>query len=147
MKSKEVFTIGYEGSDIDEFILRLKNQKIARLIDIREIPLSRKRGFSKNELKKRVESENIEYVHLRALGSPSEIRQKLKNDHDYNSFFEAFDIYLNENILTLNEAYKLVLDGLNCLMCFERLPEDCHRSRVALKIKEIDGNGLKISHL
>lgn len=90
MSVQEVFTIGYEGREIEDFVSRLKAFNITRLIDIREIPLSRKKGFSKSALKKRVEAENIEYVHLKMLGSPSALRHQLKEDHDYDRFFAAY---------------------------------------------------------
>lgn len=147
MPINEVFTIGYEGRAIDDFIDRLKKYNITRLIDVREIPISRKKGFSKTELKKRIESENIEYFHFRALGSPSQIRHELKLDHDYVRFFEAYGIYLDNNVDAINEAYSLAQNGLSCIMCFERLPDKCHRSSVVQKIKEIDGNGLTIHHI
>jgi len=147
MPINEVFTIGYEGREIDDFIDRLKKYRITRLIDIREIPLSRKKGFSKSELKKRVESAKIEYFHFRSLGSPSNIRNKLKIDRNYERFFKAYGIYLENNIDAINEAYVLIQNGVSCIMCFERFPDKCHRSSVVQKIKEIDGNGLVISHI
>lgn len=147
MATSQVFTIGYEGRDIDDFVIRLKDYHITRLIDVRELPLSRKRGFSKSVLSARLESENIQYVHIRSLGSPSDIRHQLKGDHDYERFFEAIDHYLDENEPSLLEAYRLIKDGLSCIMCFERKPEMCHRSAVVQKIKEIDGNGLIILHI
>lgn len=147
MATRQVFTIGYEGRDIDDFIIRLKSFNITRLIDVRELPLSRKRGFSKSSLAARLESENIRYVHMRALGSPSDVRHQLKGDHDYVRFFEAINHYLDENEPSLLEAYRLIKDGLSCIMCFERKPEMCHRSSVVQKIKEINGNDLIVSHI
>ena len=46
----ELATIGYEGSAIEDFIATLKLANIEILLDVREIPLSRKKGFSKNAL-------------------------------------------------------------------------------------------------
>ena len=147
MSVKEVFTIGYEGREIEDFISCLKAFNISRLIDIREIPLSRKRGFSKSALKERVEAENIDYIHIKTLGSPSVLRRQLKEDHDYDRFFSAYRSYLSQNHNSLVEAYAYLQDGPACLMCFERYPEKCHRSAVAQRIKEYDGNGLVISHI
>ena len=75
MSSCKLYTIGYEGRDIDEFVSLLKDNRITRLIDVREIPFSRKKGFSKSRLNERLQNENIDYVHIKALGSPSEIRE------------------------------------------------------------------------
>lgn len=147
MEPYKLLTIGYEGREINEFVDRLKQFNISRLIDVREIPLSRKPGFSKSALRERLEDENIEYVHVKALGSPSPIRNKLKSDRDYDYFFKAYGEYLSQNKQVIKELYKFISDGINCIMCFERLPEKCHRTTVADRIKEYDGNGLKIKHI
>ena len=86
-KDYVLYTVGYEGRSIDDFVTILKSAGVTRLIDVREIPLSRKRGFSKSALKQRLDDESIAYVHYKELGSPSEIRHKLKEDWDYNYFF------------------------------------------------------------
>lgn len=146
-ETHELLTIGYEGREIDEFIIRLKQFNISCLIDVREIPLSRKSGFSKSALRKRLEDENIQYIHVKALGSPSSIRNKLKSDWDYEYFFKEYSEYLSGNIDTIKELYQYISDGINCIMCFERFPEKCHRSVIADKIKEYDKNRLKIKHI
>ena len=146
-KDYVLYTIGYEGRDIGEFVDRLKEFKVTRLIDVREIPLSRKKGFSKTVLGQRLKDENIEYVHYKALGSPTEIRNKLRSDWDYDHFFKAFSAYLAGKMDVIEEVYEFLSDGTNCLMCFERMPEQCHRSCVARKIKERDGNGLLIKDI
>ncbi len=143
----EMFTIGYEGREVDEFVSRLKQFKVTRLIDVREIPLSRKKGFSKSALKEKLEDENIEYVHIKSLGSPSNIRKKLKADWDYDYFFKSYSKHLQNNFYAVKEAYDYVRSGINCVMCFERLPDKCHRSIAAIAIREYDNNGLKIKHI
>ncbi|MCX6338691.1 MAG: DUF488 domain-containing protein [Candidatus Aureabacteria bacterium] len=142
-----LYTIGYEGKDLDAFVSQLGRFQIQRVVDVREVPLSRKRGFSKSPLRERLGEEGFEYVHLKELGSPKEIRKKLKEDNDYRSFFQAFSTYLNSNKLAIEEVYQYVLDATCCLMCFEQSPEECHRSIVAQKIKERDGNGLTIVNI
>lgn len=147
MRTYELLTIGYEGREIGEFIDRLKQFNISRLIDVREIPLSRKPGFSKSALREKLEDENIKYVHIKALGSPSPIRNKLKSDLDYDCFFKAYREYLSRNMEVIKEVHQFIFDGMNCIMCFERFPDKCHRSAVADKVREYDGNGLKIKHI
>jgi len=110
----------------DEFISILKKQNITCIIDVRENPFSRKKGFSKSELRKSLENEGIEYVHLKALGNPSALRNKLKEDNDYEYFVKAYQDYLLSNMEAVKEAYGYITDGTNCLMCYERLPENCH---------------------
>ena len=75
------------------------------------------------------------------------MRRQLKDDHDYGRFFSSYMKYLEDNPEAILKAYEYVRDGIPCLMCFERIPEYCHRSSVAMKIKEHDGNGLRIVHV
>jgi len=147
MKKRELFTIGYQGREIDEFVDLLKQHQITRLIDVREAPISRKKGFAKNALRDRLAEEHIEYVHIRALGSPPALRDKVRSDGNYDAFFKAFARHLAQNMDAVKEAHHYISDGKNCLMCFERSHEECHRSAVADKIKEFDGKGLKITHI
>jgi uncharacterized protein (DUF488 family) len=141
---KTLFTIGYEGLDIDSFVTQLKNNAIECLLDIREVPLSRKRGFSKTSLSERLNEENIHYVHLSELGSPKPIRHKLRANHDYSGFFEKIHKHLANKKHAIENAYRYIMDYTCCLMCFEHLATQCHRKIVASKIKEHDGNGLQI---
>ena len=147
MQDYKLLTIGYEGRDIEEFVSRLKRHRVDRLIDIREIPASRKKGFSKNALKDRLEGEGMEYVHIRELGSPRKIRNKLREDWNYDYFFRKFDEYLAGNSHLIEQVYTFLSTGVNCLMCFEREPNKCHRQSVAREIKVRDGNGLLIQHI
>ncbi len=147
MKSNELFTIGYEGKNIEVFISNLKYFNITRLIDVRETPLSRKKGFSKSALQERLKSKNIEYVHIKSLGCPIEIRNRLKIDLDYKYFFKAYSNYLKNNYKAIKEVNQYINEGINCIMCFERYYNKCHRYAVANKVKEFGGNGLKITHI
>lgn len=145
--AKELFTIGYEGMNLDGFVAQLKNFAINCLIDVREIPLSRKQGFSKTALAQRLNRENIHYIHFKELGSPKPIREKLKVSYDYLTFFREMDTYLANKEESIENAYDYVVDKTCCLMCFERFAEKCHRKIVATKIKERDGNGLHINNI
>src|SRR5690606_21613376 len=70
-----VYTIGYEGTDIDRFVATLKAVGVRRLADVRAVALSRKKGFSKKSLAARLEAEDIEYLHFQALGDPKPGRE------------------------------------------------------------------------
>ena len=147
MSTLKILIIGYEGIDVVEFVERLKKYNVTRLIDVREIPISRKKGFSKTALKGKLEKENIKYVHFKSLGSPSPLRKKLKTNWDYNYFFKTYLKYLSKNMDAIKEVYQYISDGINCIMCFERTPEKCHRSAVANKINEYSEYGLTIKHI
>jgi uncharacterized protein (DUF488 family) len=69
-----IFTIGYEGTTVGEFLAALKAAGVQRLIDVRAVPNSRRPGFSKTPLRNALAEAGIDYVHLRALGTPSDGR-------------------------------------------------------------------------
>ena len=46
-----VFTIGYEGATVSEFLEALADAGVKRVIDVRAVPNSRRPGFSKTPLR------------------------------------------------------------------------------------------------
>ena len=67
-------TIGYEGSSLEDFVATLLAANINTLVDVREVPVSRRKGFSKNALREVLEDAGLTYVHLIGLGDPKEGR-------------------------------------------------------------------------
>jgi uncharacterized protein (DUF488 family) len=135
---KKLFTIGYEGAKLDDFVETLRAAKIDVLLDIREIPVSRRRGFSKTALGEAVEALGIAYRHERQLGSPKAIRHRLREDGDYARFFREFERYLAQQ-WGLLEALAQELKGNVALMCYEKDHTDCHRRSVAEALAELLG--------
>jgi len=142
-----LFTIGYEAKVINDFVLELKDNNIKKIVDVRELPLSRKKGFSKTPFSKILEEEGIDYIHMKELGNPRELRKKLREDGDINFFFKEYLKYLKTKKTIVEKLYRIVLKEDCCLMCYENLPIKCHRSKICDEIKKIDGNGLKVKHL
>ncbi len=147
MEQYSLYTIGYEGKSIDGFISHLKQSGISTLVDVREIPISRKKGFSKTILSQHLKEHNIEYLHFKELGSPRELRKKVYVDNDYEYFFKEYSKYVKTRLNIIEKLYGIITSEICCLMCFEKEPQYCHRSIVAEEIKNRDGNGLKINHL
>jgi uncharacterized protein (DUF488 family) len=131
-------TIGYEGSTIEDFLDALENANVTILLDIRDVPVSRKRGFSKYMLAEHLAERGIKYRHERALGSPKDLRDELRSTGDYDQFFRAFDRYLSKHA-DLVRALADELVGNIALLCYERDPTKCHRSAVARELGRIAG--------
>ena len=74
MTGSRIFTIGYEGATMGEFLAALDAAGVERVIDVRALPLSRRPGFSKSPLRAALEEAGIDYIHLKALGTPAEGR-------------------------------------------------------------------------
>jgi len=137
---KPIFTIGYEKSNIDDFINRLADAKIEVLVDVREFPLSRKKGFSKNGLNAAVREAGIDYLHVKALGDPKPGREAARaGNHDL--FVEIFTQHIEgaKAQTALTELADAVKGKRVCLTCFERHHEGCHRKIVAEHLSALVG--------
>ena len=125
----KIFTIGYEGVTQGEFLAALKGAGVARVIDVRALPLSRRPGFSKTPLKNALAGVGIDYVHLKALGTPPEGREAArKGRHDELKRIYAGQLELPEAIVAGAQMRELAAERSSALLCFERAPEGCHRS-------------------
>lgn len=135
----QIYTIGYEGTDIERFIRTLKLVGVAQLVDVRAVPISRKKGFSKNGLRERVEAEGIRYVHLSALGDPKPGREAAKAGR-FDQFRKIYAKHLSGVVAqeSLSTLAKLITASPTCLMCFERNPKECHRSIIASELDSTD---------
>ena len=60
----------YQGKSVADFLGSLHKAWIELVIDVRELPLSRRRGFSKTPLSLALQEANIGYTHLRQAGNP-----------------------------------------------------------------------------
>jgi uncharacterized protein (DUF488 family) len=140
-----IFTIGYEGTDIERFVSTLKAVGIKRLADVRAVALSRKRGFSKKSLAARLEIEGIEYFHFIELGDPKTGREAARAGL-YQQFRDIYESHINSEGARsrLKELLAMAGEKPTCLLCFERDPETCHRSIVA---KEMSESGFEVFDL
>ena len=134
-----LYTIGYEGMAIGDFIARLKAARIGLVVDVRALPLSRKRGFSKTMFAKLLQRDGIRYEHRVALGTPNPIRSRYKRDHDFAALRVEFEKYLAHQGDAVAELIALVAGERACLVCFEADAALCHRSIVAEAVQRHGG--------
>lgn len=133
--TNKLYTLGYESAAIEDFIATLKSAGIERIIDVREYPLSRRKGFSKNVLHALLQANDIDYVHLKGLGDPKEGREAARaGEHD--KFVKIFTKHMKteQALNDLRTAVELATSRVSCLLCYERHPEECHRTIVAKAI-------------
>jgi len=124
-----IFTIGYEGSTVGEFLDALQKAGVERVIDVRALPLSRRPGFSKSALRAALEEAGIEYAHLKALGTPAEGRAAAKAGRraDLERIY-AGQLELPEAMAQSAQMLDLAREKPSALMCMERDPARCHRT-------------------
>jgi uncharacterized protein (DUF488 family) len=124
-----IFTIGYEGATVAEFLAALQKAGVERVIDIRAVPNSRRPGFSKTPLRNALAEAGIDYVHLRALGTPADGRAAARagRKDDLKRIY-AGQFELPEAIADSGKMLDLSREKPSALLCYERDPAACHRT-------------------
>lgn len=124
-----IFTIGYEATTMGDFLAALKQAGVERVIDVRALPLSRRPGFSKTPLRNALAEEGIDYVHLKALGTPASGREAARKGRTAElEQIYAGQLELPEAIAQGAQMLELAGEKPSALLCFEREPGGCHRS-------------------
>ena len=140
-----VFTIGYEGTDIELFIDELERARIAVVADVRALPLSRKAGFSKSALRNALDARGIAYRHYPHLGDPKAGRLAARAGrlHEFTRIYSDHlqTVFAQE---ALEDLARIARVGATCMMCFERDPRHCHRSII---VNALTDHGLTAAHL
>ncbi|MCZ2130704.1 MAG: DUF488 domain-containing protein [Bacteroidia bacterium] len=144
-----LFTIGYEGISLEEYLVRLLKNDVKVLVDVRNNPLSMKYGFSKSQLKKYCASLGIEYVHIPEVGIQSDQRQELNTQSDYDKLFAIYrknnltkTTYYQNEILKLLKQHKRI-----ALTCFEANICQCHRKHLAEAIETLPDFNYEVKHI
>jgi len=129
----KLWSIGYQGRTPEEFLDVLRRAGVTRVCDVRRNPISRKRGFSKKSLRRALEEVDIHYEHLPELGIASERRKNVKSPAARAALFAEYERDdLPRQAKALAQITAWIKEGERvALLCFERDPADCHRSRVA----------------
>jgi uncharacterized protein (DUF488 family) len=130
---RHVFTIGYEHANSEAVLGELTRAGVGLLVDVRAVAASRRPGFSKRALAAGLDERGIDYLHLRGLGTPASGRLAARSGKT-EDMFRIYEAHLaTENAQQeLSELKKIMRGGRPvCLLCYERHPEGCHRSRIA----------------
>jgi len=145
----KLFTIGYEGISLEEYLNRLVKNNVRALVDVRKNPLSQKFGFSKKLLQSFCRRLDIEYIHIPEVGIDSSKRQVLDTQDDYDRLFEDYkkttlvtSTTAQNEILKLLEQYKRI-----ALTCFEAKTCECHRTPLAEKLVLSSASKITLKHI
>jgi len=115
--SNTLYTIGYEATSAESFLKKLESAGVEMVLDVRE------------------------------LGSPRELRHKLRETKDFTAFTRGYLLYMKKQMEHVRTVKDLVYEKTCCLLCFEKNHDECHRKFVALEVKAVARNGLQIVHL
>ena len=129
MAATTLYTIGYEGATVAGFLDALR-AKVELLVDVRALASSRRPGFAKTALAANLASIDIEYLHLRGLGTPADGRAAARAGR-YDEMKRIFLEHMTEDVAQEERLAGIIRGGRPvCLMCFEADPSHCHRSYV-----------------
>lgn len=143
-KEPALFTIGYEGKDIDLFLKILIENNISKLIDVRYNPFSMNFSFTRNKLENYLKKVRIEYVHIPELGISGEQRKELNSIEDYSLLFEEYEKSLVQKTSFIQKILDLGSKNRIAFMCFEKEKERCHRGVLSSYIMNQD---IAVEHL
>lgn len=143
----ELMTIGYEGLSTAEFFDILRRCKVSTVVDVRELPISRRAGFAKSALMAGLAEHGIKYVHTPALGCPRDVRHAYRDDGDWAQYTRRFKAYLETQLLALEKLGEMVQTESCCLLCFEEDYNFCHRSFVAERVASFVDAAFRVFHL
>ncbi len=142
---RTVYTIGYEGMNIASFIEKLQHYKIKHVLDVRQIPLSRKQGFSKRSLAANLAHAGIGYSHYTDLGSPADARTQVRKDKNYTKLFRSCRAAYRS--AAAKQAFATMLRESqrqrSALLCFCFDARHCHRAVLSSMLAK----SVRIEHL
>lgn len=139
----KIYTFGYEGLSAQDFIERLVITGVERVIDVRALPLSRKKGLSKRSLAEGLSERGINYEHVKAVGCPKNVRNRYREDRDWSAYTNSYLRYLETQRDAIDEISKMCRLEVCCLICFEADFSTCHRMYVARALAKIDESEIK----
>ena len=144
-----LFTIGYEGISLEEYLNKLIRNDVKVLCDVRKNSLSMKYGFSKSQLQSACEGVGISYIHLPELGIESDKRQELNSPADYDRLFTVYRKEVLPPVLVSQEKLlKLLKDKKRiALTCFEANICQCHRKHLADAIVNLPSFKYELKHI
>lgn len=123
-----LYTIGYAGFSIDEFIATLKKHQINVIIDVRSSPYSEYYiDYNKECLENRLKTENIYY---RNYAKEFGARQECRDYYNTNGYLD-FEMFSKSPVFQAGvlKLCSSVQKGFTiALMCAEKRPIDCHRA-------------------
>ncbi len=141
-----LYTIGYEGRRIGDFLATLLALRVRTILDVRDSASSRKLGFSSGMLARLASRIGIGYHHLPSLGVPPDQRDDFHSLGTVHSARQSYCSRVREQAAAaLAEAELICGSGDVAIVCYERDPRYCHRYALSGMLGE--ATGLEVRHL
>jgi hypothetical protein len=143
-----VGSIGYECfPDSQDFARAIKRAGVEQLIDVRELPISRRRGYAKTALSSALAAEGVSYIHIRELGNPKPIRDLYKSGDAQRGRRLYSEYLLGEQREALASLVQTISYKRSALMCLEHDQGVCHRDVILEALQTEMGLELEVTPL
>lgn len=139
---RPVYTIGYAGRSIDQFLSLLQENSITAIADVRSSPRSHALAFNQETLKSSLRQAGIFYVFLgRELGARSPDKNCYVNGKVQYDLLAATDSFQSglERVERGRYTHQIAL------MCAEKDPIECHRC--ILVGRHLSSRGVPVRHI
>jgi uncharacterized protein (DUF488 family) len=133
------YTLGYQSHTLLTLLDVLSANNVGVLVDVRQNPVSRKRGFSKSLLEESIRQSGIDYFHTPDLGTPPAIRNNYLKSGNIKNALKEYEKHLRARRQCLRSLLRKVSRRTFCLLCLESDYTSCHRSVIARVLKEMTG--------
>jgi uncharacterized protein (DUF488 family) len=136
--SSRIYSVGYEGLEVDGLVERLLSAGVTLLVDVRLNPISRKPGFSKKSLSAQLEAAGIQYRHDAGLGNPPENRDSFRRGDGEEGRRRMREMLLNGSGPALQRLVEDTRGRRVAVLCVEHGPQRCHRQVITEMAQEVD---------
>lgn len=132
-----LFTIGYEDHQEPESLIRaLLESEVDTLVDVRDLPLSRRPGFSKTALAESLQHAGLGYRHMRELGNPKPLRDLYRSGKQPEGERRYRAHLQNGSSSAVDELAELISAETICVLCFEADHRTCHRAVIVEELEK-----------
>ena len=133
MSQDRVYSLGHSSRTVEQFLGILTHHEIARLVDVRRFPESRRHPhFSRKALSDRVKEVGVVYTHLgHFLGgyTKTTYEDHMRTEDFHRGFEQLKDVARQER---------------TAIMCAEKLPWQCHRRFITQRLMQ---NGWQVINI
>lgn len=133
-----LFSVGYERfPTVRDLVDALLTAGVERVVDVRDLPQSRRPGFSRRALESALADAGVVYEHRRELGNPAAIRALYRSGEAARGR-EAYRAQLiGERAWALGALADAAAERPTAILCLEADQARCHRDVIAEELARL----------
>jgi uncharacterized protein (DUF488 family) len=139
-----IANIGYERRTLGELVGLLLADGVRTVVDVRADPISRRPDFRSRRLREQLEARGLDYVHVRELGVPAQVRRRYDGKAGRGRLLAWYGEYIDAHPELVTRVARLARGTRLALLCYEREPADCHRGVLSDRLRAM---GLEVDEL